>query len=39
MPEIFQENHKLKLIEYGSSQSVKDIVLDAKESLLKLIKH
>jgi len=38
MPEIFQENRKLKLIEYGHSESIMDIVRDAKENLLKLIK-
>lgn len=37
MPEIFEDNHKLKLIEYGSSETMMDIVKDAKEGLLKLI--
>jgi len=38
MPEIFEENCKLKVIEYGNPESVMDIVRDAKESLLKLIR-
>jgi len=38
MPEIFQETSKLKLIEYGNSENMMDIVRDAKESLMKLIK-
>ena len=38
MPEIFEENRKLKLIEYGNSESVMDIVRDCKDSLLRLIK-
>lgn len=37
MPEVFEASHKLKLIEYGNSESVMDIVQDAKEGLMKLI--
>lgn len=38
MPEIFEENHKIKIIEYGNSESVMDILQDAKDSLLKMLK-
>lgn len=37
MPEIFEADCKLKIIEYGSSESVLDIVRDAKEGIMKLI--
>jgi len=38
MPEIFDENSKLKIIEYGHNESMADIVRDVKESLMKLLK-
>jgi len=38
MPEVFEEDCKLKVIEYGNNETVMDIVQDAKESIMNLIK-
>lgn len=38
MPEIFQDNNKLKIIEYGNNESMMDIVKDATDSIFKLIR-
>jgi len=36
MPEIFEQNHKLKIIEYGNEESVADIFSDMKDGFLSL---
>ena len=36
MPEIFEQNNKLKIIEYGNEESVADIFSDMKEGFLNL---
>lgn len=38
MPKVFEENSKLKIIEYGSSENMMDIMKDAKDSLMRFIK-
>jgi len=38
MPKIFEENSRLKIIEYGNSESMIDIMREARDSLLKMIK-
>lgn len=37
MPKIFEENCKLKIVEYGKPESVSDIVLEMKDGILNLI--
>lgn len=37
MPEIFEENCKLKIVEYGKSESVSEIMADMKDGILSLI--
>ena len=37
MPEIFEENCKFKIVEYGKQESVLDIMSDMKDGILSLI--
>ena len=37
MPEIFEENCKLKLVEYGKGETVSDIVSDLRDGLMNLL--
>lgn len=37
MPEVFEENCKFRIIEYGNSESMTEIMRDVKNGLLKLI--
>ncbi len=36
MPEIFSKDSKLKIIEYGSDESMSDILNDMKDGVLSL---
>lgn len=37
MPEVFEDDCKLKIIEYGNSESVSDIIDDVKDGILSLL--
>jgi len=38
MPEVFQKDCELKVIEYGSTESLSDIMSDVKDTLSTMIK-
>ena len=37
MPEIFEEDCKLKIVEYGKTESLSDVLCDMKDGLMSLI--
>jgi len=38
MPEIFEENCELKVIEYGKAESVSDMLKNAKDNIMTMIR-
>ena len=37
MPEIFEENSKLRIVEYGKSETVSEIMSDVRDGIMNLL--